>query len=818
VLMVFALMSLTLIAAPLAGAQTAVRGEGSNFMPLTSPAAAGPVYDKDQLSDAFDGVDSTAHLTAVGNQNTTGVYWYVCSLASSGSPTASTCTEIGSDTTGTARNASGGNTTTDVAYELNYNVPQTFDEQEFDIVTAFCNGTPSLSGGFASGGTGCELEREDAIYLDDAGSADAAGIPPFGTGENVPTGEIMGFCVSTTTACPSTSTAFRTDGHGSLAPTDATWVFRTSANVNGASMCVDEGADNDTEPSTCDFSVQATLVNTTSTYKEWNALVTGRTAGADADFAIGGQSTTDEARDAECTGGLNFVTPTTATGDTCTLDEHYKLLAAPAANSGEATAALTFQTAGSTCTSQDEAESNRNGQVETVLGCLTDQFGRAIDNQSVSFSTSGTAGYITACGPGSAGTGGTTTPTGFGQTSTACTTVTNGSGQANATLHNSPTATQTNAGQLEGNPGTQTVTFCAGSQATGSTGCLSGAPTDTVTKTWLGLPAEVTLVFAGTGDEADPCNTGDQFKTNEEGDTDTLLACVMNQDGVLTPTVMTGEGASVWRIRWENSSASTVAFGENPPNETGDDGTATLDIIAVNEGSSTIEVFLTNNGGDEDSAQVVKTVTEGPGSQQQCNNGIDDDSDGDIDYPNDAGCTSINDNTEASENQPGDTTGTACQNKENDPNVIVGTDGADVLQGTANRDIICGLGGDDVISGRAGNDLIQGNAGSDTIGGGGGKDNVSGNGGKDNVSGNKGNDAVKGAGKGDTLKGNGGIDSITGGAGSDSLQGGDGPDILKGGPGDDTLRGGAGDDALNGGGGTDQCFGNAGNDSVTGCE
>ena len=211
--------------------------------------------------------------------------------------------------------------------------------------------------------------------------------------------------------------------------------------------------------------------------------------------------------------------------------------------------------------------------------------------------------------------------------------------------------------------------------------------------------------------------------------------------------------------------------------------------------------------------EVTKTWTDEPDpGTTECSDTVDNDGDGNIDFPDDAGCSSAEDDSEISE------TPRPCRNRTGGENVIVGTSGADVLTGTDENDIICGAGGDDVIAAKGGADLVVGNGGADSIKGGGGKDNLAGNGDNDTISGNRGNDAIKGQRGGDTLKGNNGIDSITGGKGADSLQGGDKGDILKGSAGNDTLRGGKGRDLLNGGGGTDLCFGNAGRDRVRGCE
>jgi hypothetical protein len=200
------------------------------------------------------------------------------------------------------------------------------------------------------------------------------------------------------------------------------------------------------------------------------------------------------------------------------------------------------------------------------------------------------------------------------------------------------------------------VTFCIDAEGADATeaefGCGDETETASVTKSYTGAPFSVDLVFQNeSAPESDPCAGGDKFRTNEEGDTDTLVACVYDESGQLVSTSETGGD-----LDWDNSNPGAVAFAGNPPNDSGASGTATLAIQAVNEGSSTIEVGLDadDDGADDSTSTVTKTVTPGSGGQPECNDGVDNDSDGATDYPNDAGCSDINDNTENSD-QPGET-------------------------------------------------------------------------------------------------------------------------------------------------------------------
>jgi hypothetical protein len=268
---------------------------------------------------------------------------------------------------------------------------------------------------------------------------------------------------------------------------------------------------------------------------------------------------------------------------------------------------------------------------------------------------------------------------------------------------------------------------------------------------------------------------------------------------------------------------------------TDQNGIATVKVRSADPGTQTVTGTLTADTGANEPAEVDEcdraandpsgsaagscsdsvavTWTE-EATETECSDGIDNDGDGRVDFPDDRGCASAADDSEAS---PAGTE--ACESEGSDGrNVIIGTDGDDVLTGTDGADLICAAGGDDVVSALDGKDLVLLGSGDDTANGGGGKDSISGAGGNDSVQGGKGNDALKGQGGNDTLKGNAGIDSLTGGGGGDSLQGGDDEDILKGGDGGDTLRGGDGDDSLDGQAGKDECSGNAGKDDVVRCE
>ncbi len=164
--------------------------------------------------------------------------------------------------------------------------------------------------------------------------------------------------------------------------------------------------------------------------------------------------------------------------------------------------------------------------------------------------------------------------------------------------------------------------------------------------------------------------------------------------------------------------------------------------------------------------------TESP-NPTQCNDSVDNDSDGSTDYPADPGCTSATDDTES----PNPSSGPTC-------------DGLTATVYVANGRIV---GGPDsgqrytgTLRGTASADVIKGTKAANTILAGGGVDVVCALGDADNVSGEGDADRLIGGVGNDTLSGGTGADTLHGRAGNDTLTGGDGGDRFVGGLGTDT--------------------------------
>jgi Ca2+-binding RTX toxin-like protein len=273
----------------------------------------------------------------------------------------------------------------------------------------------------------------------------------------------------------------------------------------------------------------------------------------------------------------------------------------------------------------------------------------------------------------------------------------------------------------------------------------------------------VHLVWAGTGNSGDPCHTGDQFMTADAGQVATATACVLSGDEAPVDT-----SSSDLYLSW-NVTGTAVITTDPLPAESNQSGTASVEVNGPDQDSNQIEVRLCS---DPSCSQILSTDLVNlwivHGDPIECNDGMDNDGDGDTDYPEDADCSSLTDDTESHVDPGGSSAPRECDDFDN---VIVGTAGADVLVGTDQADCVFGAGGNDIIIGKGGADVLIGGRGDDT------------------VEGRRGNDR---------LQGNPGEDDMQGDRGTDLLRGGDGSDLLAGGRGDDRLFGGYDEDECSG--------------------
>ena len=133
---------------------------------------------------------------------------------------------------------------------------------------------------------------------------------------------------------------------------------------------------------------------------------------------------------------------------------------------------------------------------------------------------------------------------------------------------------------------------------------------------------------------------------------------------------------------------------------------------------------------------------------RECEDGLDNDGNGRVDYPEDLGCTSISDTTESSPLE------SVCLMG------LSGTGGADTFIGDDRANAFYGLGGNDFLAGQGGNDCLYGFGGSDVVLGGSGDDVLDGGAGADRLEGEDGADEIYGGAGGDRIDAGGSNDRV----------------------------------------------------------
>jgi len=645
--------------------------------------------DKDQLSDAFDGTDSLAHLTAIADADATQATWYVCTAGNDPYNNPTECDLIGTDSSATvpAPEATHATIESAAAFDIKWNIPATLDTDAtgelYDIYVESCTGAPGPQ--TTAPATNCSDDAVVNVYLDDGAGAEGAG-QPAGSGPQLPTGEITGVCneviggatPAATDPCGAPGAFNGTGSHGSTVPADGFTVrFTTSADVITAGACLDYGAGADlsgvtpnTEavsgPDGCDDLANAVYQGTTSNnntptnpndyFTVWYATFDGTTnVDEDADLAIYGDGDDDNG---QCGAGFQ------ASATTCVFDEHYVVTQKRFAQN---IVGSFLSATDSGCDNPDAAETNRLDNDESWIFCVTDQFGGPFNGEDVTVEMTGVGTLSCDWGTDQSAA---TPSNGETQSCTDSSGFWSGDGEITGDISNDDTATPPAAGQREDTTGDSVLVACFNDEAaTASTyGCSDEAAADTsntLTKTWVGNPDHVHLVYAGTGDAADPCHTGDTFKTNSIGDHETLIACVFDDEDNLVTTQNAGNseederssnttsGAFGVDLTWDIDNPDNVAFATQAPTETTQTGTATVEIQAIAKGTTDVNVELYSDyTGNWSDAAVTKSVVGEGTAQPQCNDGLDNDGDGKIDHPNDPGCVDIQDNSENSEQPP----------------------------------------------------------------------------------------------------------------------------------------------------------------------
>lgn len=168
----------------------------------------------------------------------------------------------------------------------------------------------------------------------------------------------------------------------------------------------------------------------------------------------------------------------------------------------------------------------------------------------------------------------------------------------------------------------------------------------------------------------------------------------------------------------------------------------------LKQGDTQIVIDTANPSNDDNLfLAVIQFSARVAGTVEICDNGVDEDGDGLIDFADDDCQLAAPKNN-------------ACPFTFNGKTQL-GTDAGETISGTGRSDLLKGRGGDDQVEGLDDRDCLFGNSG------------------KDNVTGGEGDDVIRAGRDRDTVEGNEGNDEIR-------LQ--DGADSVKGGPGDDEIK------------------------------
>ncbi len=646
--------------------------------------------DSDALSDAFDGVDSSAHLSAIADPAATQGTWYVCTADGSGgaAPGSGGCSVIGADSSGTQ--PPGGDPDPDEdtggaeAYDFFWNIPGSLDSDAAglrDVWFVACAGTPGTPAAPASS-SNCRGDEQTAVYLDDF----ATRIAPEPSLEDMPSGEIRNACSGgdggdAPTECDELDEGENFSNGAGIPPTDLAITYMTSDDVTQSAACietlspdglvdVDQSA---IDPLDCDVYPEEVLLlgeahsDDPDPGHAWVAYFDDNAIPESEDVLVAvfgsGEDSAGECGIGYQNDGGNVNIPivndegdplaTYSTLNDCgvVFDIHYALTD-PLEVSGTAVS-FDDESKDIGCEEDDDEdiESSRTNLVEgqdtpsshqeLIEGCVQDQFGELLGNRQVTFEIDGPGEF----------TGGNCDAMSIDDEDDGVDEVCVSDAAGPDSVYD------TIVRPIEDENGTLitgdvTVTFCVDAEGDDTDdaqfGCADEEDVSTLTKSFIGFAVDVSLVFEteGAGTPTDPCSGGDAFRTVEEGTEETLLVCTYDDQGTLVSTDAAHlDGVDNGVLSWQNSAPTVAALDPTPPTETGAAGTVEASLDALSEGGASISVTLDPRVGADQSSTVVLTVEAAP-PPAACGDGVDNDSDGKTDFPDDPGCSGLEDNSE----------------------------------------------------------------------------------------------------------------------------------------------------------------------------
>jgi hypothetical protein len=594
----------------------------ASFLPDEN-GASGRVGNR--LSDRFDGVDGAAHLTLTTTTSAHRAVWYWCPQKTDGlngqagvidQVELGECGLIGRDL---EPNVPPGGATSDEAYEFFWDIPAALDTTTRDILALHCQGDPNMT--IVDPAGNCAQTLEENVVLDHVAG---------GALDRTTSGGIFQICASSlglinpcSVGAPlfggrqtydGASELFRPFSHGDAVPNDGfTLRVRTSPDADEIEASLSFGANGGNNPEFEDAFDGCSQIKAVPNYKEWECFFDDEQVPDNATMAIwisevdGGQG--------QCAAATH-----------CILDSLFSAAAGRRAEPPVAYLASTPANSdvdnNSSCAAPESTDASPLDTTVRAHGCLQDQFGnpfhprraQGMRRPAVTFEQDpASVGSLRCIIPDDV----IVEPGDFEED-------VDGDGDIDrcSGLAPSPPVTFTEAFSEypvelvnSTRSGSQRVVFCIDREpdpADPQYGCADENDVATITETWQATSNRVALAFAqpAPADPADPCRTGSVSRSNNVGDTDTLIACTFDDAGNAVSTNVPGGGRLEWIIDTRGGEQA-VEFVDTPT-ETGNDGTITAEIRAIGPGTNAIRVRLVeDNGAEIGTAEVEKRVAGG---------------------------------------------------------------------------------------------------------------------------------------------------------------------------------------------------------------
>jgi hypothetical protein len=352
----------------------------SQFIPNDTPSCPGCIPDF--LSDK---VPFRAQLGEVGTAESQRNVWFVCPEGLPNPPSnadlASCSIRVGEDDVGRIPPIGPGAVgPTDKAFDIEWDIPGSLDQQRRDILALVCIGAgEDLDGADAN----CRFDLQRSIFLEDAQTGNAANQTSSG---RITVYRTLQSCIGS--VAPSCDPAYKELPNGGSVPNDG-FDFRvtTSDDVPALRWNINSPADAQQEPATGNLSSSGSCVleATFTTTKRWRCTVSGADVPDDAEMALSVVSdnaggTQPEGQGGYCNSNNNPASAPSAQNEVpgahgqCVLDTHYAVSSARQAARFVQTFAPNppSPAANASCANPDTDETSQLGTTEDAILCLFD--------------------------------------------------------------------------------------------------------------------------------------------------------------------------------------------------------------------------------------------------------------------------------------------------------------------------------------------------------------------------------------------------------------------------------------------------------------